>query len=134
MLSLDGAADEGAQLVDAVAFLGGGDHHGHALRQVEGLLDGRALLLLLLLRQLVGLGQHDGEGQLGILQEAHHVAIERRGVVADVDERYHQGEVLPGVDDTFARPLRYISLLSSDDLPTFERPAKDTSGPVEGGS
>ena len=42
--------------------------------------------------------------------------------------------VLPGVDDTFARPLRYMSLLSSDDLPTFDRPAKDTSGPVEGGS
>lgn len=42
--------------------------------------------------------------------------------------------VLPGVDDTFARPLRYMSLLSSDDLPTFERPAKETSGPVDAGS
>ena len=42
--------------------------------------------------------------------------------------------VLPGVDETFASPLRYISLLSSDDLPTFDRPANDTSGRTDSGS
>jgi hypothetical protein len=36
--------------------------------------------------------------------------------------------VRPGVLETLARALRPTSLLSSDDLPTFERPAKETSG------
>jgi len=40
--------------------------------------------------------------------------------------------VLPGVCDTFASPLRLNSLFSSDDLPTFERPANAISGMVEG--
>ena len=40
--------------------------------------------------------------------------------------------VLPGVWDTFARPLRLNSLFKSDDLPTFDRPENATSGAVEG--
>ena len=40
--------------------------------------------------------------------------------------------VLPGVCDTFARPLRLNSLFSNDDLPTLDRPENATSGAVEG--
>ena len=42
--------------------------------------------------------------------------------------------VLPGVAETFTSPLRPKSLLSSEDLPTLERPATATSGVVEAGS
>ena len=42
--------------------------------------------------------------------------------------------VLPGVDDTFASPFRNMSLFSSDDLPTFDRPENDTSGALLAGS
>jgi hypothetical protein len=42
--------------------------------------------------------------------------------------------VLPGCDETFASALRPSSLLSSDDLPTLERPTKATSGVVGAGS
>ena len=42
--------------------------------------------------------------------------------------------VLPGVCETFANPLRLNSLLMSEDLPTLERPANDTSGKVDSGS
>ena len=42
--------------------------------------------------------------------------------------------VLPGLAETFTRPLRLKSLFISEDLPTLERPAKDTSGLTQGGS
>src|SRR5687767_2877259 len=41
--------------------------------------------------------------------------------------------VRPGVDEVFASPLKPVRVLSSDDLPTFERPAKATSGGPGGG-
>ena len=42
--------------------------------------------------------------------------------------------VRPGVFDVRARPERPVSALMSEDLPTFERPAKATSGGPTGGS
>ena len=42
--------------------------------------------------------------------------------------------VFPGVEDTLASPLRNMSLFSSDDFPTFDRPENDTSGAVLAGS
>ena len=39
----------------------------------------------------------------------------------------------PGVFDVRASPLRPTSALISDDLPTFERPAKAISGGPSGG-
>ena len=41
--------------------------------------------------------------------------------------------VRPGVFDVRARPERPVSALMSEDLPTFERPAKATSGGPTGG-
>jgi hypothetical protein len=41
--------------------------------------------------------------------------------------------VLPGVLDVLANPLRDVSILSKEDLPTFERPMKAYSGRSGGG-
>ena len=41
--------------------------------------------------------------------------------------------VLPGVEEVFASPLRPVSILMSDDLPTFERPMNAYSGSVVSG-
>ena len=41
--------------------------------------------------------------------------------------------VRPGVCEVRARPLRPVSALISEDLPTFERPAKAISGAPTGG-
>jgi hypothetical protein len=36
--------------------------------------------------------------------------------------------VLPGVDDVLAKPLRLVSILMSEDLPTFDLPINTNSG------
>lgn len=36
--------------------------------------------------------------------------------------------VFPGVDDVMAKPFRPVSILMSDDLPTFDRPMNAYSG------
>ena len=41
--------------------------------------------------------------------------------------------VRPGVREARARPVRPVNALTSEDLPTFERPAKATSGAPIGG-
>jgi hypothetical protein len=42
--------------------------------------------------------------------------------------------VLPGVCDVLANPFFAVSILMSDDLPTFDRPIKAYSGFTGGGS
>jgi hypothetical protein len=36
--------------------------------------------------------------------------------------------VFPGVDEVIANPLRLVSMLMSDDFPTFDRPMNAYSG------
>src|ERR1044072_4054169 len=47
--------------------------------------------------------------------------------------KYLRRCVFPGVPDTFASALRPASALTSDDLPTFERPDRAISGLASGG-
>jgi hypothetical protein len=42
--------------------------------------------------------------------------------------------VLPGVCEVLAKPFLPVSILISDDLPTFDRPIKAYSGFIGGGS
>ena len=42
--------------------------------------------------------------------------------------KWLMSRVLPGVDEVMANPLRPVSMLMSDDLPTFDRPMNAYSG------
>ena len=42
--------------------------------------------------------------------------------------KWLMSSVLPGFDEVFAKPLRWVSMLMRLDLPTFERPMKAYSG------
>ncbi len=105
------AADLVAQLLDAAPALGGSQHHGHgagvrAFAHAQRLADGLPLRQRLLVGQLVRLGQRNGERQSRFLQERHHVAVERAGVVPYVDQRHHQRKV--AVDQ--AGPALFLGL------------------------
>ena len=72
--------------------------------------------------------RHLGVAVAGQVAEADVARPRRRGSGRNATSKNWRARVRPGVAETRASPFRRVSALSIDDLPTFERPTKASSG------